>query len=250
MPKRVVGLGDGYNDIRTALASVGGLAPTVRTGAHTTSSVVEQVAALFGTSNVVSAASGGAKVADLSAQITSVGAFSETDLVVITIGTFNVKERDDLVNAPAELVRQIRRLQGLGVAHILVMPVLEVSKTPWGLANPSISGATDAFNSAILGTISPAFGGRSPNPVIYANASNLAPVFLTETAGLSVVFSNHVTPACTAAAANVTLIGGCDVNDANTSYTTMLFADGIHLTPAGNRWVANYLYAATGSGWR
>jgi phospholipase/lecithinase/hemolysin len=30
----------------------------------------------------------------------------------------------------------------------------------------------------------------------------------------------------------------------------MLFADGIHLTPAGNRWVASYLYNATAQGWR
>ena len=37
---------------------------------------------------------------------------------------------------------------------------------------------------------------------------------------------------------------------ASASYTTMLFADGIHLTPAGNRWVASYLYNATAQGWR
>jgi phospholipase/lecithinase/hemolysin len=43
---------------------------------------------------------------------------------------------------------------------------------------------------------------------------------------------------------------GCDAGVANASYATMLFADGMHLTPAGNRWVAQYLYSATSQGWR
>jgi phospholipase/lecithinase/hemolysin len=103
--------------------------------------------------------------------------------------------------------------------------------------------------------------------VIYANASGVNSLFLTATATTSptnfLSFTDtgfngitNTTPACGAAtlvlntAFATTGVSGCASAAANASYTTMLFADGIHLTPAGNRWVASYLYNATAQGWR
>ncbi len=250
-PTRVVGLGDGYNDIRTA---TGGAAPTVRTGAGTTSSVVEQVAAYFGQSNVVSAAAGGARIADLANQITSIGSFSAGDLVVIAVGTFDVKATATPATEAQTLVTQIQRLKTAGVKHILVMPVLDVSRTPWGRSTGFDTTATNTFNTALLTALSAAFGGESSNSVIFANASGVTSLFLTATAlttyspftDTGFNGTTHTTPACGNAAAFV----GCDASAANASYATMLFADGIHLTPAGNRWVAQYLFNATAQGWR
>jgi phospholipase/lecithinase/hemolysin len=255
----VVGLGDGYNDIRTA---TGGAAPTVRTGAGTTSSVVERVAAYFGQSNVVSAATGGARIADLAAQIDSIGSFSSGDLVVIAVGTFDVKANAIPATEAQTLVTQVQRLKTAGVTHILIMPVLDVSRTPWGRANSFDTTATNTFNMAVLAALSTAFGGQSPNTVIYANASGVTSLFLTATSvatyspftdtGFNGTAAGTV-PAC---GNPVPLLGdtsipvGCDFTAITTPYTTMLFADGIHLTPAGNRWVAGYLYNATAQGWR
>jgi phospholipase/lecithinase/hemolysin len=256
-PTRVVGLGDGYNDIRTA---AGGAAPTVREGLATTGTVVEQVAAYFGQSNIVSYAVGGARTADLAAQVTAAGSFSSTDLVVIAIGTFDVKAGAVPATEAQTLVDQVQRIKAAGATHILIMPVLDVSRTPWGRANPnSVSTtATNTFNDAVLTALSRAFGGQSSNTVIYANASGVTSLFLTATSSTSYspftdTGYNGTVAGTTPACGDATVFVGCDAsvpNAASRSYATMLFADGIHLTPAGNRWVAQYLYNSTAQGWR
>lgn len=249
-PTRVVGLGDGYND-PTATVDDG----------TTTRTVVGQVAAYFGQSNVVNKAEREKRIGDLSSQIDAVIAnhsgFSSGDLVVIAVGTFDVKANATPATEAQTLVTQIQRLKTAGVKHILVMPVLDVSRTPWGRANPNTvsTTATNTFNTAVLTALSAAFGGESSNSVIYANASGVTSLFLTATA--LTTFSPFTdtgydgtalgtTPAC----GSTTLLTGCSSGSANASYPTMLFANGIHLTPAGNRWVAQYLYNATAQGWR
>ena len=248
-PTRVIGLGDGFNDA----------AATVRETGSTTGTVVEQVAAYFGQSNVLSYAVGGARVADLGAQITAAGSFSANDLVVIAIGTFDVKAGATPATEAQTLVEQVRRLKSAGATHILIMPVLDVSRTPWGRTHPNLvsATATNTFNDAILTALSAEFGGQSENTVIYANASGVTSLFLTATSTTSYSpftdtgfdGASATTPAC----GNPNAFAGCDASvptGANRPYTTMLFADGIHLTPVGNRWVAQYLYNATGQGWR
>ncbi len=254
-PTRVVGLGDGYNDP----------AATIDEGT-TTRTVVGQVAAYFGQSNIRNEAASGAVIADLANQITSIGSFSSGDLVVIAVGTFDVKAGATPATEAQTLVTQIQRLKAAGVKHILVMPVLDVSRTPWGRANPGAvsTTATNTFNTAVLTALSAAFGGESSNSVIYANASGVTSLFLTATS-LTTFGSftdtgyngtTYTTPACgaTTLALNTSFenagVPGCTSAAANAAYATMLFADGIHLTPAGNRWVAQYLYNATAQGWR
>ena len=252
VPTRVIGLGDGYND-ETA---------TVRESGSTTGSVVGQVAAYFGQPNILIKASGGQKVVDLAAQIASVGSFSDGDLVVITIGTFDVKEGSVATSAAQTLVTQVQNIKAAGGKHILIMPVLEVSRTPWGRANNFDATATNTFNSAVLSALSAAFGGQSPNTVIYANASGVTSLFLTATSttpyspftdtGYDGTAAGTV-PACgnpLPLLGNTTIPVGCDATAISTPYTTMLFADGINLTPVGNRWVAQFLYNATAQGWR
>jgi phospholipase/lecithinase/hemolysin len=245
-PTRVVGLGDGYNDATS----------TVRVVGSSTGTVVGQVAAYFGQNNIVSQAVHEARIGDLANQITAVGNFTEGDLVVITIGTFDVKAAANAATEAQTLVTQVQRLLNAGVKHVLIMPVLEFSRTPWARANnfdptatPSVS-LTNSFNTAILTAMSNAFGLQKPNPVIYANVTNLTTSFLTATSATTFAsftdtgFNGTVlgtTPACGLAAS----FTGCVSGAANASYTTMLFADGVHLTPLGNQWVAQFLYNAT-----
>lgn len=249
-PTRVVGLGDGFNDP----------AATVDDGT-TTRTVVGQVAAYFGQANLLSKASAGAKVADLAAQIDDVvtnhGGFLSGDLVLIAVGTFDVKAGTNPDSAAQALVTQVQRLKTAGAKHILIMPVLEVTRTPWGRINTSTvsTTATNTFNEAVLLALSTAFGGQTPNSVIFANASGVTSFFLTATS--VTVFSpftdtgfNGTLAGTLPACGNAALFTGCTAAAANASYTTMMFADGIHLTPAGNRWAAQFLYNATAQGWR
>ncbi|WP_333845964.1 SGNH/GDSL hydrolase family protein [Limnohabitans sp.] len=258
-PTRVVGLGDGFNDP----------AATVDDGT-TTRTVVGQVAAYFGQPNIVSKAKAGAKIKastgslipDLAAQIDDVvtnnGGFSATDLVFIAVGTFDVKEGTNPNTAAQDLVTQVQRIKAAGAKHILIMPVLDVTRTPWGRVNTSTvsTTATNTFNEAVLLALSTAFGGQTPNSVIYANASGVTSLFLTATSltvfspftdtGFSLTVAAGTLPACGSA----TLFTGCTTAVANANYPTMMFANGIHLTPAGNRWVAQFLFNATAQGWR
>ena len=258
-PTRVVGLGDGFNDP----------AATVDDGT-TTRTVVGQVAAYFGQPNIVSKAKAGAKIKastgslipDLAAQIDDVvtnnGGFSATDLVFIAVGTFDVKEGTNPNTAAQDLVTQVQRIKAAGAKHILIMPVLDVTRTPWGRVNTSTvsTTATNTFNEAVLLALSTAFGGQTPNSVIYANASGVTSLFLTATSltvfspftdtGFSLTVAAGTPPAC----GDATLFTGCTTAVANANYTTMMFANGIHLTPAGNRWVAQFLFNATAQGWR
>ncbi|PUE59302.1 hypothetical protein B9Z44_06800 [Limnohabitans curvus] len=259
-PTRVIGLGDGYNDVNA----------TVREGS-TTDTVVQQVAASFGLgqSSVVFAAGNGKKIADLATQITSVGSFSEGDLVVITVGTHDVIDGTNLTDAKNNLVAAVQSLLNAGVKHVLIMPVLEVSRAPWGRTTTFNATATNTFNDAVLAALGSAFGGHSANTVIYANTSGVTAAFLTATSattyppftdtGFSATVSTGTTPACGSGSVTAPLTAplftsGCATSvptgTSGVDYTTMLFADGIHLTPAGNRWVASYLYNATAQGWR
>ena len=249
-PTRVVGLGDGYNDANA----------TVREGS-TTDTVVQQIAAYFGQTNVVSYASSGKKIADLATQITTAtnaGGFTSGDLVVITVGTHDVISGTNLTTAKSTLVSAVQSLLDAGVKHVLIMPVLEVSLTPWGRSTSFDANATNTFNDGILTVLSTTYGGQSTNKVIYANTSGLTVAFRTATS-VALAYSpftdtgfGGTDPACgngfVAPAANWT---GCTTAaPTNANYTTMLFADGIHLTPAGNRWTAGFLYNATAAGWR
>ena len=251
-PTRVVGLGDGFNDATA----------TVRETGSTTGTVVGQLAAYFGQTNIVSKASAGAQIADLAAQIDGVvstnGGFTSGDLVVITVGTFDVKATPNKTLLEREvdanvLVAQVQSILNAGATHILIMPVPELSRTPWGRANSFSTTATEIFNGAVNKAMSSAFGSRSPNRVIYANASNVTSSFLIATSTTTYSpftdtgFNDTVagtTPACGSAAS----FAGCDATAITTPYTTMLFADGIHLTPAGNRWLAQFLHSATRTG--
>jgi phospholipase/lecithinase/hemolysin len=252
-PTRVVGLGDGFNDA----------AATVDDGT-TTRTVVGQVAAYFGLGQdkLLSMGRARAQIANLAAQIDDVvanhGGFSANDLVFIAVGTFDVKAGTNPDTAAQALVTQVQRLKTAGATHILIMPVLDVSRTPWGRVNTSTvsTTATNTFNESVLLALSNAFGGQTPNTVIYANASGVTSFFLTATSVTvfspftDTGFSSTVVAGTTPACGNATLFTGCTAAAANASYPTMMFADGIHLTPAGNRWVAQFLYNATAQGWR
>jgi hypothetical protein len=285
VPTRVIGLGDAYNDVGSDNS---GHAPFTVTGTGEVSTVVEQVAALFGVgssgtfvgagtytnlpaSGVFSYAVGGALInsgADsLADQIVSLsadvgGAFTSSDLIVIAAGTQDIKAHyttTDAETAAGLLEAQVKILLGKGAKHILILQPLELSVTPYARANNIAVDVTLSptvkFNTKISGELYDYVSrqGLSYNPVIYGSAfSSTFNTYAQTTPYLEFSTSTQV-PYCTSTAPSTdpALMSGCSkrVGD-STVYDTTLFADNLNLTPAGNRWVAQYLYNATAQGWR
>ena len=187
-------------------------------------------------------------------------------------------------------VSLIESLVAHNAKHVLVMQPLEVATTPFGYASGSYSataaGDFTNYAKAVLQhyvstqglTFNPIiFGaaGLSSDFNIYTSVSPATVGIFTAISGNSVVYPSFTatngtsvpycinstqTPAYTATATSLSIISnstafsGCSTINGDTTNTTnydaTLFADGLNLTPAGNRWVAGYLYNATAQGWR
>jgi hypothetical protein len=315
-PTRVIGLGDGYNDV----GSSGTRSFTV-TGTNEVATVVEQLAAYFGVGSLPSYVdvgryvgnpptgstrqtmgasgifsyavagsliSGGAGSNSLADQINLAladvgGSFSDTDLIVISAGTWDIVRGNDTnpatINAYASL---IELLVAHNAKHVLVMQPLEVAQTPFGYsyatyASPYSPTAADAFFTNAKGILQTYVSaqGFTFNPIIFGVAG-LSSDFKTYTSvspatvGIFTATNGTFTPYCTnwpfppsnstPTTLQTAAFVGCGPNPIvpstnpvtydTTAYDITLFADGLNLTPAGNRWVAGYLYNATAQGWR
>jgi phospholipase/lecithinase/hemolysin len=283
-PTRVIGLGDGYNDVGSDLS---GNAPFTVTGTGEIATVVEQVAALFGVGShgtfvttgtysqlpalgVFSYAVGGALInsgADsLAAQISRLsddigGTFNASDLIVIAAGTQNIKAAYSIAGAEAAAVLledQVKTLLRMGARHILILQPLELSVTPYAVRNSIsvnvTSSPTVKFNAKVSGDLNDYVSrqGLSGNSVIYGagtSSGNFSSIFNTyaQTTPYAEFTTSTQIPYCP----SPQLMTGCQqtLNDP-TVYDTTLFADDLNLTPYGNRWVGGFLYAATAQGWR
>ena len=117
------------------------------------------------------------------------------------------------------------------------------------------SSPTVKFNTRVSGALQTyiANQGYSKNPVIISGLSLSSTFNAYATGALTGYFANGTTPWCTNSQTSVVNdpanTQGC-VSNSTTGDGNYLFADGIHLTPSGNRWVASYMYNSTAQGWR
>lgn len=217
-PTRVIGLGDAHNDMS-------GTQHTVR-GTTGVSTVVQQVATLFGVTTVQSSVTtGDSTVAHLNTQVNALGPLQASDLIVITSGT-----ADYLAGGSAgaasylnDLKTALDTLKAKGATHILLMQVVDKA---------------DAIDNNLV----------SFNSVVSAGLSQYADVArLTNIDRPAALFpnwaTNTVTPYC-----GVGTTGGCTVGANNPDL--YFLADSVYPTPAGNRWIAQYMYNVTARGWR
>ena len=254
-PARVFGLGDGYNVPTATVATT-----------DATLTVVQHVTSLFGVSTsvisnyaekdaLITADAAVTTDKSLTEQITDViadvGSFTNTDLIVITIGTRDIKAGVAAATATADLKAQIGRLLNANARRVLIMQPLELTNTPFGRGNASYTGKTVDFityaTSALQSLV--ANGGYTTNPVIYGGTSLSSDfnIYTTSGTGAYLEFSTSTqVPYC----ASPNTLSGCAVIVGNDTYATRLFADNLNLTPAGNRWAAQRLYNATAQGWR
>ncbi len=227
-PTRVIGLGDAYNDTSNAQYTVRGTTQTITT-------VVAQMAALYGAPTVESGASSTyATTNDLMTQINQLGSLSGTvDLVVITAGTKEFIGGADPTGANylVTLKSALDALKGKGAKHIVIMEVVDLSQMGVGYADPI------TFNATVKAGLS-----AYTDVARYGNISRPSAYFPSWVSGVRTPFC--VTP---------TTLDGCaftEGGNATGDVATYFLADNLHPTPAGNQWLGTQLYNGTGGGWR
>jgi phospholipase/lecithinase/hemolysin len=229
-PTRVIGLGDAYNDT----GATGSTPATVRGTDQTITTVVAQVAALYGAPTVESRASSTyASTADLLAQANQLGSLSDTaDLVVITAGTQEFIGGTDPTGANylATLKSVLDTLKGKGAKHIVIMEVVDLSLMNVGYLDPI------NFNTTVKAGLS-----AYTDVARYGNINRPSAYFP------GWVTSGVTTPYCP----NPAALTGCLATDrVGADVSTYFLADNLHPTPAGNQWLGTQLYNGTGGGWR
>jgi hypothetical protein len=222
-PTRVIGLGDAYNDTSKAQYTVSGTGQTITT-------VVAQVAALYGAPTVESSAdSTYATTTDLLAQANGLGSLSATnDLVVITAGTKEFIGGTDPTGAGylATLKTVLDTLKGKGAKHIVIMEVVDLSQMGVGYSDPI------NFNTTVKAGLS-----AYTDVARYGNINRPSAFFPGWVNGVR-------TPYCP----NPSVLTGCAYAAGDVS--TYFLADNLNPTPAGNQWLGTQLYNGTGGGWR
>ena len=282
-PTRVIAFGDGFSYVD---ANGYGLS-TVQTS-EVDNTVAGRIAARVGipvkavASNALAAtggfsyASATARVADVDSQITAFlntagGVVAKQDLIIITVGNWDIYDaamsNASIDTATTNLVASISRLVAAGAEHVVVMPAINMARTPWALTTPNGKSLEDiqklsittaslpsltSFNFLLLQKLSAAYR-QDKKPVYLLDRSgdynSFAGKFdtngttrIVNVSGMAITADTGLyQPVCP----TPTSIVGCTIADLNgsTNYLSYVFADNINLTPLANRYLADRMVA-------
>lgn len=292
---RVIAFGDGFNYVN---ASGAGLS-TVQTG-DTDITIAGRIAATrYGivvkdvATGPALAATGGfsyatanARVADVDAQITTflnaAGTVGKKDLIIIAVGNWDVYDAvlsgATSMETPAEaLVVSIQRLTNAGAEHVVIMPSINMARTPWARTTPNGKSLADiqklsittaslpslsSFNVLLSTKLSAAYT-QDRKPVLLLDQSSIFNNFagysdtngttrILNGSGLAITAdTGFYVPVCS----TPTAFAGCTLANltagaSSVDYQTYVFADNINLTPLANRFLAdNMAFTLRALGW-
>ena len=292
---RVIAFGDGFNYVD---ANGAGLS-TVRTG-ETDITIAGRIAATrYGivvkdatginplpANGGFSYATANARVADVDAQITNflniVGTVGKKDLIIISVGNWDVYDAvisgATSMDAPATaLVASIQRLTNAGAEHVVVMPSINMARTPWARTTPNGKSLADiqklsittanlpslsSFNVLVSTKLSAAYT-QDRKPVLLLDQSSIFNNFagysdtngttrILNGSGLAITAdTGFYVPVCS----TPTAFAGCTLANltagaASVDYQSYVFADNINLTPLANRFLAdNMAFTMRAVGW-
>ena len=221
-----------------------------------------------------------ARVVDVDAQITAflnaAGTVAKKDLIVIAVGNWDIYDATisgatSMDTVTTALVTSIQRLTNAGAERVVVMPPINMARTPWSTAyvaahpsttrsmiqNLSNSAAT-SFNFTLLAKLTAAYR-QDAKPVVFldrttdfnsfAGSVDAGGTGIQNYSGLGL--TNLATAVCNASGN----FAGCDLNNlvdgvGSTTYQTSVFADDINLTPLINRYFGDRMLASLISmGW-
>lgn len=279
---RVIAFGDGFNFVDGNGAGLS----TVQTG-ETDITIAGRIAARYGivvkqvsgahplaATGGFSYATANARVADVNTQITAflnaAGTVSKKDLIVIAVGNWDIYDATlsgatSMDSVTTALVASIQRLTNAGAEHIVLMPPINMSRTPWATAyvtaHPSTTrsmiqnlsnSANTSFNFTLLAKLTETYR-QDAKPVVFLDRTTDFNSFagsvdasgngIQNYSGLSL--TNLSTAVCNASGNYV----GCDLNSlaagvGSTAYQTSVFADDINLTPLINRYFGDRILAS------
>lgn len=278
-PTRIIAFGDGFSFVD---ANGYGLS-TVRTNevdntiagriAARVQLPVKSVAANpLAATGGFSYATANARVADVNNQITAFlettgGVVAKQDLILVTVGNWDIYDavmsNASVDTATTNLAAGIGRLVAAGAQHVVVMPAINMARTPWALTAPNGKSLEDIQKLSI--TTSPLPSLTSFNFLLLQKLNALypqdkKPVYVLDRAGDFNSFAgkydtNGSTRIINASGLSLTpdtgfyqpvcpaptVLEGCTVASLNgaTDYQSYVFADNINLTPLANRFLAD-----------
>jgi hypothetical protein len=271
---RVIAFGDGFNHVNPSGAGLS----TVQTG-ETDITLAGRIAARYGivVKDVALASTGGfsyaarfAKVSDVATQINTFltvagGVVAKKDLIIIAVGNWDIKAAaatNDTVAidvASTALVTAIQRLTNAGAEHVLVIPSINMARTPWatvsGISRTTIQNLSNSELTSFNFTLSTKLGTaykQDRRPVLLLDPTSDFNSFAgsVDVTGKAVVnysgvnLTNLSTAVCAdpssaiGCSTDVTPLNGAGVLNAS-AYLTSVFADEINLTPVMNRFLAD-----------
>ena len=273
---RVIAFGDGFNFVNS---SGYGLS-TVQTSetnntlagriAERHGIVVKDAATVAGglvATGGFSYATASAKVSDVSTQINTFltaagGVVAKKDLIVIAVGNWDIKAAAATNNTAAidtattALVTAIQRLTNAGAEHVVVIPSINMARTPWatssGISRTTIQNLSNSDAASFNRTLNTKLGSayqQDRKPILLLDPTTDFNAFagsvdangntVQNFSGLAL--TNLSTAVCTTAspaAGCTTSVGAGGLINA-TDYLTSVFADEINLTPVINRYLAD-----------
>lgn len=278
---RVIAFGDGFNYVNSSGAGLS----TVQTG-ETDNTIAGRIAARYGivVKDVALASTGGFSYASADARVSGVatqintfltaagGVVAKKDLIIIAVGNWDIKDAaatNDTAaidTATTALVTAIQRLTSAGAEHVLVIPSINMARTPWatgsGISRTTVQNLSNSVSTSFNFTLSTKLGSAYPQdrkPVLlldpttdfnsFAGSVDVNGNVVRNFSGIAL--TNLSTAVCTSASALAGcalsgLVGGSSAVD----YQTAVFADDINLTPVANRLLADrMLFNMRNFGW-
>lgn len=284
---RVIAFGDGFNRVD----SNGYGLSTVQTS-ETNNTLAGRIAERYGivvkdaatvagglvSTGGFSYATANATVSDVATQINTFltatgGVVAKKDLIIIAVGNWDIKAAAATNNTAAidtattALVTAVQRLTTAGAEHVVVIPSINMARTPWATASgysrttiQNLSNtATTSFNFSVNTKLGDAYR-QDRKPVLlldptadfntFAGSVDVNGNAVSNFSGITL--TNLSTAVCTTASPAV----GCTTNVGaggvinSTDYLTSVFADEINLTPVINRLLADrMLFIMRNIGW-
>lgn len=283
---RVIAFGDGFNRVD----SNGYGLSTVQTS-ETNNTLAGRIAERYGivvkdaatvagglvSTGGFSYATANATVSDVATQINTFltatgGVVAKKDLIIIAVGNWDIKAAAATNNTAAidtattALVTAVQRLTNAGAEHVVVIPSINMARTPWstgsGISRTTIQNlsntATTSFNFSVNTKLGDAYR-QDRKPVLlldptadfntFAGSVDVNGNAVSNFSGITL--NNLSTAVCTspgnwAGCTLANLVGG----SSSVAYQTAVFADDINLTPVINRLLADrMLFIMRNIGW-
>ena len=288
---RVIAFGDGFNYVDPNGSGLSTVRTSVGTAYVTDDTIAGRIAARYSivvkkvanpTTTVLDATGGfsyataNATATDVATQIQNFldrNVVAKKDLIIIAVGNWDIKANaegnptENINTATTNLVTAVQRLTNAGAEHVVVIPSINMARTPWatssGISRTTIQNlsntATTSFNFSVNTKLGDAYR-QDRKPVLlldptadfntFAGSVDVSGNPVGNFSGITL--TNLSTAVCTTAspAEGCTTDVGLGGVINSTDYLTSVFADEINLTPVINRLLADrMLFIMRNIGW-